>query len=196
MTKRTRGVKQRAKMVHKNAMTKHLTENQKRFCEELVASTSFSPKEAAEKAGYKQGAVAGAKILKNPYANAYISDLIRIRSEKTELKAETVLKELMHCCLRDPIGLVDEEGYFHTNLHDIPEELRRAIDGIKVKQTRDEEGNMTQTLEIKFVSKASMIELAMKHLGLLDADGNGEEQLKRLDWDKLLEGEPNNVIEI
>tara|TARA_R110002020_G_scaffold376130_3_gene587283 strand:+ start:9269 stop:9898 length:630 start_codon:yes stop_codon:yes gene_type:complete len=197
----TRGVKKRNKLINVNAHTKHLNEKQREFAEQLVASPRFSPKEAAEKVGYAHGAVAGSKLLKNEYVNAYVAHLIQCRSEVTELKAESVLKELMFCALRDPIGLVDEEGFFKTNLHEIPEELRRCIDAIKVKQTKteDENGNesIDQTLEIKFVSKAAMIELAMKHLGLLDSEGqaNNEGQ-NRLDWDKLLEEGNSNIVDI
>lgn len=194
---RTRGVKQREKMVYANAATKHLNERQRKFCEDLVASPDFNLKTAAEGCGYKNGSVAGSKMLKNEYCNAYIAHLIQTRSDKTELKAESVLKELMFCALRDPIGLVDSEGFFHTNLHDIPEALRRCIDAIKVKQTTDQDGNVSQTLDIKFVSKAAMIELAMKHLGLLDANGDATDTgQNRLDWDTLLEEGPNNVIDI
>lgn len=179
-----------------------LTSQQRLFVETLIQDPGFSPENAARIAGYKSPSVKGSQLLRKPHIRAHLGKFLYERRKAAQANANRILEELTYCALRDPIGLVDEDGNFHTNLHDIPEELRRAIDGLDVEQQLDEEGNVTSTrLKIKFVSKVATLDLVMRHLGMLDDRGNSTGNEDRLNWDHLLEKrkleeKPSNVIDI
>ena len=81
----------------------------------------------------------------------------------------------------------------HYEITQLPAHIRRAIDGIKVKQQFDEEGNVCgQTVELKMVPKATALDMAMKHLGLYELDNDQRKQIMALDWESLL-NEPEDV---
>lgn len=168
-----------------------LTDQQEIFVRELLADDLFSTTEAARRAGYKNPSQAANKLLKNPVIQAALGKRQYERSQRLEIEGDRILQEVAACALRDPLDLCDEQGRIMIDdLSKIPERMRRAIDGIKVKQHTNKEGEVTQTIELRLVPKATMLELAMKHLGLLSPTQH--EVKHSLDWDSLY-GEDTGV---
>lgn len=175
---------------------------ERKFVEALVSDPKWNLTKAAEVAGYKNPRVMGQKLVKRKRINLYLGHFLGKRRESAELTSDDVLRELAYALKRDPVDLVDEEGRFYTNLNEIPEKLRHCIDGIEVEQLYDDGEVVGHRIKFKFVPKASMIELAMKHLGMLDASGNNTGEKAKISWDEFLSSperndeKPSNVIDV
>ena len=78
-----------------------LNEKQKRFCEEYIIDLNAT--QAAIRAGYseKTAKQIGNENLTKPNLQEYIQDLIQERSNRTEITADKVLKELAHIAFDD-----------------------------------------------------------------------------------------------
>ena len=78
-----------------------LTEKQKRFCEEYLIDLNAT--QAAIRAEYsaKTAYSMGQRLLKNVEVQKYISQLQNSQSERTQITADTVLKELKKIALAD-----------------------------------------------------------------------------------------------
>lgn len=163
-----------------------LPSQQQNFVRELLSSQMFSPADAARKAGYKRPSNAAYRLMQKPEIQAALGKAQRLRNEELKIDAARVLRELYYIAFRDPLQLCDETGRLRIDdMSQIPEEMRRCIDGIKVKQTRtrrdDDAGTETveQEIELKLVGKLGALELLAKHLGMLmpngelPRDGNG-----------------------
>lgn len=164
-----------------------ITIKQMDFVNALMQDPGFDPRKAAAKAGYKSCHVMGYKLLRKRTVQEYLGTRMREREKATGVTNARVLQELEKITLRDPIGLCDENGLIITDdLRKIPEDMRRNIDGIEVKQRLDKKTGevVSQTIRLKLVSKATAIELSMKHRGLL-APLKVDAKVS-LDWDKLI----------
>lgn len=178
--------------------TSKITAQQEIFIKAMQADPAMQPAAAARVAGYKSPGVAASKLLKKPHIRAEISKQLSERLERLEMNGDRLLQELAFCALRDPIDLCNESGQIELNdLSKLPERIRRCIDSIKVTERHDKEGNPITTTEIRLVSKASAIEMAMRHFGMFEKD-NAQTSKVTLNWDQLMDGSepPNNVIEI
>ena len=161
-----------------------LTERQERFVVEYA--TLGNGAQAALNAGYskKIAAVMSCRLLKNPLIKSLLKNIKKKDAKKAELTREHILKELARGLFRDPAGLENERGFVVSSIKDIPIELRTIIDSFKVVQELDREGNpYSQKIEVKLVSKASVIDMAMKHIGAYAAEK--QESKLSLDWDSL-----------
>ena len=65
----------------------------------------------------------------------------------------------------------------------LPPRIRRCIDGIKVKQHTDAEGNVSQSFELRLAPKTPAVELAMKHFGMFTPETQNVKHV--FDWDSL-----------
>lgn len=167
---------------------KNLTISQRRFVEILMADPNFDVKEACRKAGYASPHVMAYKLLRLRQIQAYLADKMREREKKSNVSNERILCEVDTMALRDPVDLCDKQtGLIITDdLRKIPEGIRRCIDGIEVKQKIDKLGRpVGQTIRLKLVPKATALELAMKHRGLLAPIKVDVKQ--GLDWDQLID---------
>lgn len=174
-----------------------LTDKQKAFVTEYVKD--FNGKRAAEAAGYSQPPQAAAQLLKKPDIKAAIGRHHKDNENLSILERSRVLEELKFIVERNVKDLVDENGIVRE-LHELPDAVARAIDGIKVRQIFDADGEVCgQTIEIKLVPKLPAIELAMKHLGMFEAEKVEHSGTIRFDWDALLNrtdaGTEEDVIE-
>jgi hypothetical protein len=163
-----------------------LTARQELFVREYA--TVVDGQRAAINAGYAKGsaAVTGCKLLKNPLIVAGINKLQAKSAKKMDFTREKVLAELAKGLFRDPIGLEDANGFLVSRLKDIPPELRTIIDSFEVIQDLDKEGNpYSQKIKVKLVSKASVIDMGMKHLGAYAAEKTDNTHKLNLDWDEL-----------
>jgi len=173
-----------------------LTDQQRMFCEELAADTNFNATEAARRVGYKNPSSTAGKLLKQRKIQAYLGKVLGDRQRRLQIQQDDVLRELAYIAMRDPIDLCDEDGYIIiNNLKDIPERMRRCIDGLEVVERENPiTGEKTQQFKLKLVGKLGALELIMKHLGMLDSKGEGTGKSQPFDWDSLY-GEPENLDE-
>lgn len=184
----------------KKARTEKLTPNQQLFVQELLADKMFSPTRAAEKAGYKNAAQAGGKLMLKPEVQAAVGVALRERTERIKLSADRLLEELAYIALRDPIDMCDESGRIITDdLRKIPERMRRCIDGMKVRKiVNPETGEETTELELKLVGKQGALELAMKHFGMLQVNPSIGAINVNIDWEaakRAVAQQADNVID-
>jgi hypothetical protein len=173
-----------------------LTDKQRMFVLELLASNDFCPTRAARAAGYKSPSVQAFQLLNKPAIQAALGKAQREREERCEVRADLVLQEVAYCALRDPIDLCDEDGRICVDdLRKLPERIRRCIDSFKIKRRIDPEtGEIEDSIELRLAPKIASLELAMKHLGLLTE--RKEISLKGIDWEPLYkssEGEPDLI---
>ncbi|MDB4786187.1 hypothetical protein OAG36_00485, partial [bacterium] len=67
------------------------------------------------------------------------------------------------------------------------------IESIKIKQDTDREGNVTGiSYEIKVISKATVLPLAMKHKGML-TDKHQVEHTANVDWEQMFTEDKHTV---
>lgn len=154
-----------------------LTQKQDAFCQEYIVD--FNAKQAAIRAGYskKSAKEQGYENLTKPHLRARLSQLIERRAERTGITADRVLGECVRIALSDVGGAFNEDGSL-KGIHDIPEDIRRAISGFEVIEqyaTDPETGERTiagYIKKIKLWSKDKNIETLFKHLGMFEADNS------------------------
>ena len=167
---------------------KRLNNQQEVFAYEYVLDWNAS--RAARAAGYSvnRASVKGHELLKHPLVKRLIGKLKDEKLRQLELTHENILRQLGYQLARDIAELTDGDGNLITNLRDLPAGLRACIDGIKAKVEYGEDGEVVgKTLEYKFTSKISAIDLAMKHKNMFDPKQD-EGQEGAVPWDAILRG--------
>ncbi|MCY3784599.1 MAG: terminase small subunit [Chloroflexi bacterium] len=138
-----------------------LTAKQRRFCEEYLVDLNAT--QAAIRAGYsRRGANSrGAQLLANVSIGNGIRAALAARSERTEVTADNVIRELARLAFADITSVVSASGTSVTvkALDELPPDVTAAIS--EVSKTKD-------GIRIKFHSKTQAIEMLMRHLGLFD----------------------------
>ncbi len=171
-------------------MAKKLTEKQERFVQEYLKNPNAT--EAARQSGYKGndvtlGAV-GAENLKKPLIAARISEANAKRQERTEITADSVIKEIADVAFAH-LGLVAdwyEEGELTLKPKDkMCERGIKSLAMITSSKSFDKDGNHLGTrINFKMNDKLKALELLSKHLGVLDGSGadksNPKSGLERL----------------
>lgn len=151
-------------------MSKDLTPKQELFCREYLISMNFA--DAARKAGYSSHvAKTGSRdFLDHPGIKARLQELQAPAVARFEVATEQVLKELFRIATCD-IGLAFNEDGTMKALHEIPEDVRRAIQAVETEQLFDGQGKdryqVGHTKRIKFWDKNKALEMLAKHLKLL-----------------------------
>lgn len=129
---------------------------------------------AAVRAGYSErgAAVTGLRLLRRAKVAAAISEASKARAERTELKADDVIRELMLVAFAD-LGLAFDAAGKMLPLTQMPPGVRRTLASIEVDEmdlgTRDDEGNpvpLGMTRKVKLWDKLRALELLGKHLQL------------------------------
>jgi phage terminase small subunit len=161
-----------------------LTPRMRRFCLELVASEDQNATAAAKAAGYsaKTAHSIAHELLQKPAVKAFLAPRFKARidrlEKKLELRADRLDERLAAIAYRDvdPAVFQDPETGEALQLKDVPEEQRRGIAGVKVRElwdngTKDRPPEQIgRVVEIKLVpetARVHAIELAYKRLGLL-----------------------------
>lgn len=82
-----------------------LTEKQKRFCEEYLVDLNAT--QAALRAGYSEKTAysIGDENLKKPEIQKYLRELMQERSQRTEVTADTVIRELKQIALAEDVEI-------------------------------------------------------------------------------------------
>jgi phage terminase small subunit len=139
-----------------------LSDQQERFCREYLVDRNGT--QAAIRAGYSEthAAVTGSKLLAMPKIAEWIAAATEKRNARVTLTPARLLEELGRLALADVGQAFNPDGTLKP-IHEIPEDVRRCLSGLEVKQ--DEQG--ARITRAKFVDKAKGLELAMKHLGML-----------------------------
>jgi len=142
----------------------------------------------AEKSAHK---TAG-RWMQHPGVKKLIAKLEQKTQEEFEIQRHEILYHLHAMATRDSRDLVDAKGKLldPAELKKLPDSIGLAIDGIKQKvlrRTTDEDGTIEEIIEteVKLVSKASAVDMAMRHKGLFDADKDNAQTLV-IDFDKLV----------
>lgn len=182
------------KLRERGVALESLTDKQKMFVLEYTKAGGGSGAKAAELAGYKNPGVAAAQLLKQDKVSRAIGKILNGVAKTKELEREEILKHLYWAVTRDPIDLVDEQGFFHTDLNKIPERMRACIDSFEVEQITDyQTGNIIQKIKVRMNSKLGAIDLAMKHKGLF-APSQTETKVS-FDWDQLAKGRNAEAVD-
>ncbi len=164
---------------------KKLTDRQRRFVQEYLICMDGA--KAAIAAGYspKCAAAQAGKLMRKRSIKRALGKALKEIDFGKQLTVENVLQELAYCVFRDPVDFCDENGRISIDdLRKLPPQVRRCIDGIKCRNTLDDEGKVVgQEVELKFVQKGAMIRLAMDYFNLLQPTINTQ---VFIDWDKRL----------
>lgn len=157
---------------YKHKYLDRLTKRQRDFVLELLADESFNAKQAAKKAGYANPSQAAGKLLKNNDIQRAIGRAQRNREERTSLKADNVVEYLEAALFFNPTHyfIPSDEGqaWIMKDPSQLPEKYGRLIDGMEIKTVHTREGEEITYYKVKLISKARVLELAMKHLGMLE----------------------------
>jgi len=151
---------------------------EERFCQEFIVDNNST--QAALRAEYggknknaKVASVQAARLLAKDRVRDKIAELKKAQFKRLEIESDTLLKEALRIATAD-VGLAFNLDGTLKVIHDIPEDVRRAISGFEVEELfAGRGGNRKQigTLKkVKFWSKDSNIETLMKHKGLFERD--------------------------
>jgi phage terminase small subunit len=156
-----------------------LTPRQRLFCLEYL-SNGFVGAAAARSAGYSERCAAQQALenLAKPAVKAFLEPRMRATVKKLELRAELLDERLAAIAYRDldPALLQDPETGEARSLDEIPEDQRKAIAGVKIRElwsqgTKDKAPEQIgRVVEFKLVpdtARVSAIELSYKRLGIL-----------------------------
>jgi len=154
--------------------TKHgLTDKQERFCQEYVIDLNGT--QAAIRAGYSENTAESqaSRLLTKAKVVAYIEQLNAKMSERLEISAERVLKELARIGFSDLRKCLTSEGHL-VDPHDWDDDTAAAIASLEVvTSSRAGEGDsreVERTHKIKAWDKGAALERLGRHLGIFQPD--------------------------
>ena len=175
-----------------------MTVRQRTFVHALLASPTFDQTAAAKEAGYANPSITASRLLKSKIVRAIIGKELRLREERSHLKADDVLEYLRHGLFFNPLSLFrpSKDGkWLVKSLDEIPEEIGRLIEKIKTKVVTKPDGATESFFEIELISNATLLPLAMKHLGISGAEKHEMLGKLQFDFDALCgRGEPIDVV--
>lgn len=155
-----------------------LTARQERFCREYIIDLNGT--QAAIRAGYseKGAEVQASQLLRNIKVKHRVNELQGKVEKKLEITAEFILGELYKLATVDLSKAYDENGNL-KQIHDIPEEVRKAISGVETYYERagtDEEGNPDRCTvkRLKFWDKTKALDMLARHKNLFKDEKESE----------------------
>ncbi len=146
-----------------------LTDKQRIFALEYLVDLNAT--QAAIRAGYSEETARsiGSENLTKPDVREFIDAALAKREARLELKSDTVIRELLRVALVDIGGAYGQSGKL-LHLHEMPEDVRRAIAGIDIEEMYDGTGeartHVGDVVKVKFWDKMKGLELLGKHLQL------------------------------
>lgn len=149
--------------------TRKLTRKQAAFVEEFLIDLNATA--AYNCAGYTasgHGAeVNAAKLLSNTEVASAVASAMKIRSQRTEISADRVLRELARIAFFDVPRAFNLDGSLKP-LDQLDDDTAAAIGGIEVFEEHDRKGNVIGvTKKLKIVDKVAALDKLARHLGLL-----------------------------
>jgi len=145
-----------------------MTPKQKLFIQEYIVD--WNATQAALRSGYsgKTAFRIGAENMQKPVIREAIEFAIKERSERTQLKADSVLKELSHIVFFNIKRIFTVDGRLKS-LNEIEEADAAAISSMEVVEKMD--GDMiVKVTKIKLHDKNKAIDSALRHLGMYNND--------------------------
>jgi phage terminase small subunit len=146
-----------------------LTERQRAFCEEYLIDMNGAG--AARRAGYspKTARVIATQLLEKPIVQAHLAELMRERSERTQVTADRVITEVARLGFSDLRKLFDDHGGL-LPVNDWPDDVAGAVASVEVDELFEGVGenriHVGQTKKIKLWDKPRALDLLGKHLKL------------------------------
>lgn len=146
---------------------------QRLFIEEMLADPGMSATEAVKRAGYKtkNPSKQATDLLKNPLIQQVLGRRLKERIDRVEVTQDDVLRFLYNALMLDPLDLfnAEEDGTITLKqLNDIPQDIRRLITKLKCKSRPvGDDGGVEMRFELEWVSKEMVLNLCMRHLGML-----------------------------
>ncbi|MGD0959810.1 MAG: terminase small subunit [Methylomonas sp.] len=147
---------------------KKLSKRQQVFIDEYLIDLNAG--QAAARAGYADSSAynVGSKLCRNPRVQAEIARRMAERAQRLQLDQDRVLLEIARLAFCDPRRAFDANGAL-LSVHEWPDEVAAAISAVKVVEIKDEYGVTTGVCkEVKFWDKGRQLELAARHLGMLN----------------------------
>lgn len=148
-----------------------LTDKQERFCEEYVIDLNAT--QSAIRAGYSESGARteGARLLANANIQERISELKKEISERNNISIDKYVNILDKLATFDISELYDENGSLKS-IHQIPEEVRLAIESLDTDELRMDGLVIGQVKKLKLTSRRAAIDLLLKHLGGYEMDNS------------------------
>lgn len=144
---------------------KKFTPRQQQFVDEYLVDLNAT--QAAARAGYsaRTAEAIGAENLRKPRIAQAIQSAMAARAERTGVTQDRVVQELACLAFFDVRGLFDADGA-PLPLHNIGEDMRRAVAGLEVARG----GDAGEVLKFKLADKIRALELLGRHLGIFERD--------------------------
>lgn len=141
----------------------------KAFIEAYIANGGNAT-EAAKAAGYseKTARQQGARLLSNVAIREELEKRQAALATKHELTADVVIHDMARVIHFDPRRLFDDDGQL-KHVKDLDEDVAAVLTGIETVQLGSPEAPVV-IKKLKWESKATAREQAMKHLGLFEKD--------------------------
>lgn len=117
----------------------------------------------------KSAGVQASVLMSKPRIKAAIQKAMDARAQRVEITADMILREILLIAKTDLANAYDEGGRLRP-IHEIPEDTRRAIAGVKVFEEFEgfgkERHKIGEVRELKMWDKLKALELLGKHLKL------------------------------
>lgn len=145
-----------------------LTDKQDLFCHEFMVDLNGTQAAIRSKYSEKTAQEQASRLLSNVMIQNRIQELKEKRSEKVEITAERVLKEialLAFSNIPDYFKQIGNGSVYTLTLkqfEDMPEDASRAISGIEQNITKD--GDIVY--KVKLWDKSKNLEMLCRHLGI------------------------------
>lgn len=155
-------------------MEKKLSDKQERFCREYILDLNAGA--AAIRAGYSRASAEtnGPRMLRTAQIRERVAQLQAPVAKKLEISADFVLGELLKLASVDISKAYGQNGKL-LPLHEIPEEVRKAVGAIETYQ--DDSGGVVHKL--KFWDKNKALTALGQHLKLFqEAAANSQQSVK------------------
>jgi phage terminase small subunit len=117
------------------------------------------------KCSKKVAAQKSCEWLSKPIIRKYLNEAMLERQERTQITADKILQELLLIARSDISGAFNKDGSLKP-IHDIPEEVRRAISGVETLDLLVGTKKVGKTHKLKFWDKVAALGLLGKNLKL------------------------------
>lgn len=150
-------------------MARKLTDKQRRFVEEYLVDLNAA--QAAIRAGYSTDTAKeiGCENLSKPHLKAEIDKALAIRSRRTGVTADRVIRELAKVAFCNPLDIIDRKT--GKVREDVSDEDGAMIAGVKVRDTE-----FGKECEVKLADKLKALDMLAKHLGMYEKRKNEDEE--------------------
>ena len=148
-------------------MARPLTPKQSAFVREYLIDLNATA--AYKRAGYiakgNAAEVNATRLLRNAQVQAEIQVAMNQRSERIEITADRVLKEIARLAFFDPRRLLNGDGTPKA-IHELDDDTAAAVAGIDIVTKGNEDLGYADILKIKLADKSKNLELLGRHLKL------------------------------